>query len=150
MLGSPDIYHYYTNFNIKNHPLRYVNTYNEVDYSKDAVTDVITDKYMDYNGNNKYTNSDTYINKYTDELEDSMRVLKDAYYDFKTFCEEKAEELREAINLNADEDTKIAICKTVTDRGEKFSDLATDIQADLVLLDASLSKTEKRRSRLRL
>ena len=95
---SPDIFDFF-NLASESVPLRYVNTYNEIDYNENRTYDVITNKYMVYNMNIKLkVQAEKYIQSITNET-----------YNISSFLSTKANELQDAINHTATTDEKQSI-----------------------------------------
>lgn len=83
---SPDISQFY-NLATQRVPIRYINTYNEVDYTKDTTWNVITDKYMVYNANKKYKI----------DAEQYIMNIQNLYYMIENYSNGVATELHDAI-----------------------------------------------------
>lgn len=83
---SPDYKKFY-NLSTERVPLRYINIYNEIDYSQSTTYNVITDRYMTYNMNKKL--------KYT--AEQKIQDIQNMYYGIVTKCNNVSNELNTAI-----------------------------------------------------
>lgn len=83
---SPDYRKFY-NLSSERIPLRYINTYNEIDYNQNTTYNIITDKYMTYNMNKKLKT----------EAEQKIQDIQNMYYGIKKICNDVANELHTAI-----------------------------------------------------
>ena len=83
---SPDHRKFY-NLSSQRVPLRYINTYNEIDYNQPTTYNVITNKYMTYNMNKKLKM----------EAEQKIQDIQNMYYGIKDICDNTANELHVAI-----------------------------------------------------
>lgn len=113
---SPDIYKS-TRLESTRVPIRYVTTSNIVDYTQQPTYNIITNKYMDYNGGIK-------LQTQADEM---IRVFLDSIYVVPEYTNEKAEELHTAITLQADLADRQAIVKTYTDKIDELITQANSI-----------------------
>ena len=83
---SPDHRKFY-NISSQRVPLRYVNTYNEVDYTQSITYNVISNKYMTYNMNKKLKV----------EAEQMIQDIQNMYYGIEEVCINTSMELHTAI-----------------------------------------------------
>lgn len=83
---SPDYKKFY-NLSTEMVPLRYINIYNEVDYSQSTTYNIITDRYMTYNMNKKL--------KY--DAEQKIQDIQNMYYGIVNKCSSVSNELNTAI-----------------------------------------------------
>ena len=88
---SPDIAQFY-NLASERVPLRYINTFNEIDYTQNPTYNVITDKYMTYNMNTKLKI----------EAEDYIRLIQNLYYGIREYSNNVANELHDSIVAGGD------------------------------------------------
>lgn len=100
---SPDIKKFY-NLASERVPIRYVNTYNEIDYTSDVTYNIITNKYMVYNMNKKL--------RY--EAEEKIQDIQNLYYGIKNYSSNIANELHIALVEKADLESLTKIVKTYT------------------------------------
>ena len=102
---SPDISDFF-NLASESVPLRYVNTFNEIDYNENRTYDVISNKYMVYNMSTKLKiQAEKYIQSIMNET-----------YNINSFLSTKANELQDAINHNATTDEKQSIINICTNK----------------------------------
>lgn len=128
-LTSPDVYNSYRLENVRV-PIRYVNTFNKVDYSIQPQYNIITNKMMNYNKNIKLKV----------KAEELIRGIINTYYGLTQFSEDKADELHTAITLHAGLEDKVAICNVFV---EKYELIYNQVNALLELLgDTTLSSVD--------
>ena len=128
-LTSPDVYNSYRLENVRV-PIRYVNTFNKVDYSIQPQYNIITNKMMNYDKNIKLKV----------KAEELIRGIINTYYGLTQFSEDKADELHTAITLHAELEDKVAICNVFV---EKYELIYNQVNALLELLgDTTLSSVD--------
>lgn len=126
---SPDIYKSYR-LETTPVPIRYVNTSNEIDYTADPIDNIITNRYMIYNNNIKLKT----------QAEELIREIINLYYGINDFATSKADELHNAIVLDATLADRQSICKVFTD---KIDYIYEQVQSLLTILgDSSLSSVD--------
>lgn len=101
---SPDISQFY-NLATQRVPIRYINTYNEVDYTKDTTWNVVTDKYMVYNANKKYKI----------DAEQYIMNIQNLYYMIENYSNGVATELHDAIIAGGEQSELKQIVTAYTD-----------------------------------
>jgi len=100
---SPDYKKFY-NLSSERVPLRYVNIYNEIDYTQPITYNVITDKYMTYNMNKKLKI----------EAEQKIQDIQNMYYGIQKICNNVSNELNTAILSGGDLSDLTLIVKSFT------------------------------------
>lgn len=122
---SPDIVDFF-NLASESVPLRYVNTFNEINYNDLRTYNVITNKYMIYNMSSKLKiQAEKYIQSIIDES-----------YMISSFFNNKSYELRDAINNNASDEEKqsiINICINKLDKIYSIVDILYELLGESVL-----------------
>ena len=88
---SPDIVQFY-NLSTESIKLRYINTFNEIDYTQTRTDNVITDKYLEYNMNQKLKV----------EAEQYIKNIQNMYYGINNYSNEIANELHDAIMVGGE------------------------------------------------
>lgn len=83
---SPDIYQFY-NLASERIPIRYINNFNEIDYTQERTYSLQTDKYMIYNMNKQLKIS----------AEELIRIIQNMYYEIEEHSTEVSVELHDAI-----------------------------------------------------
>lgn len=101
---SPDVSQFYS-LASERLPIRYVNVYNEVDYTKDPTYDMEPNKYMVYNMNKNLKI----------EAEEQIAKIQNLYYMIDTHSDEVANELHQAIIAGGDLSDLTQIVKMYTD-----------------------------------
>lgn len=104
---SPDIYKFY-NLAYERVPLRYVNTYNEIDYTLDRTYNIITNKYMVYNMNKKLKI----------EAENYIRNIRNMFYMIEEDSNSAADELHTMIVNSAEQSDLAQIVNAYHDKIE--------------------------------
>lgn len=101
---SPDISQFYS-LASERVPIRYVNVYNEVDYTKDPTYDLEPNKYMIYNMNKNLKI----------DAEEQIAKIQNLYYMIDTHSDEVANELHQAIIAGGDLSDLTQIVEMYTD-----------------------------------
>lgn len=101
---SPDIYSFY-NLATQRVPLRYINNFNEIDYTQEPTYNIITDKYMIYNMNKKLKV----------EAEEKMMAIQNMYYGIENFSNDTADELHTAITVGGEYSDLVQIVNAYVD-----------------------------------
>lgn len=104
---SPDIYKFY-NLASERVPLRYINTYNEIDYTLDRTYNIITNKYMVYNMNKKLKI----------EAENYIRNIRNMFYMIEEDSNSAADELHTMIVNSAEQSDLAQIVNAYHDKIE--------------------------------
>ena len=127
---SPDLYKFYylADDKIK---LRYVNEDNEVDYSKEPVYNVITNRYMEYNMNIKL--------KF--QAEEYIQAIQNESYMSNEYFTEKANELQEALNGNTSKEEQQQIINMCLDKINSIYEIVDKLYA--LLGDSTLSTVRR-------
>lgn len=110
---SPDIYQFY-NLASERVPLRYINTYNEIDYTQERIYNIITNKYLVYNMNKKLKI----------EVEDYIRNIRNMFYMIEEDSNAAADELHTMI-VNSAEPADLA--QIVDAYYDKITDVYTEV-----------------------
>lgn len=87
---SPDIAKFY-GLSSEEVPIRYITKYNTIDYTKNPTNTVITDKYMEYNGQTKEI----------EDIKEKIRNTRNSYYLIDDVVDFIADELHESIVVGA-------------------------------------------------
>lgn len=101
---SPDLKQFYF---LASEPkmIRYINNKNEIDYTKDRLHEIITDKYMVYNMNKQKKI----------KSEEQVQVIQNLYYGIENYSNAVASELHEAIVVGGDINDLTPIVNMYTD-----------------------------------
>lgn len=117
---SPDIYQFY-NLASERVPLRYINTFNEVDYTQAKTYNLITDRYMIYNMSKQ------------DKIkaEEYIQSIRKMFYLIEDYANATANELHDMIVNGAENSDLLQVTNAYADR-------LTDIYAEVEKLYALL------------
>lgn len=110
---SPDIYKFY-NLASERVPLRYINTYNEIDYTLDRTYNIITNKYMVYNMNKKLKI----------EAENYIRNIRNMFYMIEEDSNSAADELHTMIVNSAEQ---LDLAQIVNAYHDKIEDIYREV-----------------------
>lgn len=110
---SPDIYKFY-NLASERVPLRYINTYNEIDYTLDRTYNIITNKYMVYNMNKKLKI----------EAENYIRNIRNMFYMIEEDSNSAADELHTMIVNSAEQ---LDLAQIVNAYHDKIEDIYKEV-----------------------
>ena len=127
---SPDIYQFY-NLASERVPLRYVNTYNEIDYTLDRTYNIITNKYMVYNMNKKLKI----------EAENYIRNIRNMFYMIEEDSNSAADELHTMIVNSAEQ---LDLAQIVNAYHDKIEDIYTEVDKLYNLLGAETLNSVRR------
>lgn len=127
---SPDIYKFY-NLASERVPLRYINTYNEIDYTLDRTYNIITNKYMVYNMNKNLKI----------EAENYIRNIRNMFYMIEEDSNSAADELHTMI-VNSAEPPDLA--QIINAYHDKIEDIYAEVDKLYNLLGAETLNSVRR------